>query len=243
MNGRAMIAGVIGVLTLLFALAPLYRGEVELPTAEHHLLHAAIVTGAALSGVLAWNPAFARTSRLAPLWLLIAICAPILAMFLMWPSEYAFLDRHPGGHAIEHLGLVGLGFVTGYSGQRYAAGIGWATGAALLIMSLLAPLGYGVSPPPAAIAALPTAAPAAEEPASPSDAGRGAALYKQSCASCHGTSGEGGLGPSLKNERSRKDIEQTARWIRNPAPPMPKLFPATLTEKDVREVSAFVQKL
>jgi hypothetical protein len=38
-------------------------------------------------------------------------------------------------------------------------------------------------------------------------------------------------------------LEQTVDWIKNPAPPMPKLYPATLSEKDTRDVAAYVQKL
>jgi hypothetical protein len=32
-------------------------------------------------------------------------------------------------------------------------------------------------------------------------------------------------------------------WIKDPALPMPKLYPAPLSEKDVHDVAAFVQNL
>lgn len=242
MTLRAIAAAIVAVVTILFALAPLARGEVELPTAQHHLLHTAILAGAVLSGILAWNPARARASRFAPCWLLVAVLAPILAMFLMWPSDYAFLDRHPGGHAVEHLGLVLLGFLTAFAGQGYASGIGWTLGAGLLAMALLAPLGFGVSPPLAAIAQMPTAAPIPNQATAAIDVEHGAAVYAQNCASCHGANGQGGVGPSLKNERARKDAQRTAQWIEHPSPPMPKLYPSSLTGQDVRDVAAFVQK-
>jgi hypothetical protein len=142
-------AVIIALVTVIYALAPLYREGEEPPTSVHHLLHAAVILGGVIVGLLLYDPARARPEREHPVWLVLAIGAPIAAMFLMWPSEYAFLDKHPGGHAIEHLGLVVLGFLTAYAGQRYARGIGWAMSLGLLFMALVAALGFGVSPPPA----------------------------------------------------------------------------------------------
>lgn len=92
-----------------------------------------------------------------------------------------------------------------------------------------------------------TAAPAAAGPAgavAAGDPGHGKTLFANNCSTCHGATGtEGGVGPSLKNEKSRKDVAATVAWIKNPEPPMPKLFPATLSEKDVADVAAFVQTL
>ena len=76
------------------------------------------------------------------------------------------------------------------------------------------------------------------------DAAHGKKLFTEDCASCHGSTGrEGGVGPSLKNEKSRKNNSQTIAWIKDPQPPMPKLYPATLSDKDVADVAAFVQSL
>jgi len=76
------------------------------------------------------------------------------------------------------------------------------------------------------------------------DAVHGKAIFSANCSSCHGATGtEGGVGPSLKNEKSRKNYAQTVAWIKNPQPPMPKLYPAPLSEKDVDDVAAFVQTL
>ena len=76
------------------------------------------------------------------------------------------------------------------------------------------------------------------------DAGHGKSIFTANCASCHGATGtEGGVGPSLKNEKSRKNYAQTVAWIKNPQPPMPKLYPSPLAEKDVDDVAAFVQSL
>ena len=76
------------------------------------------------------------------------------------------------------------------------------------------------------------------------DPRRGKTIFANNCSMCHGATGtEGGVGPSLKDEKSRKDFAATVAWIKNPQPPMPKLFPATLNQKDVADVAAFVQAL
>ena len=76
------------------------------------------------------------------------------------------------------------------------------------------------------------------------DPAKGKQIFAANCASCHGATGtEGGVGPSLKNEKSRKNYDQTVAWIKNPQPPMPKLFPNPLTEADVDNVAAYVQTL
>lgn len=78
----------------------------------------------------------------------------------------------------------------------------------------------------------------------PGDAVHGKAIFAQNCAGCHGASGEGGgVGPTLKNEKSRKNFDQAVAQIKDPQPPMPKLFPGTLSEKDVQDVAAFVETL
>ena len=76
------------------------------------------------------------------------------------------------------------------------------------------------------------------------DAAHGKTIYTANCASCHGATGtEGGVGPSLKNEKSRKNYAQTVAWIKDPLSPMPKLYPDTLSAKDVADVAAYVQTL
>ncbi|HEY0383374.1 MAG TPA: cytochrome c [Candidatus Elarobacter sp.] len=73
------------------------------------------------------------------------------------------------------------------------------------------------------------------------DAGHGKTVFAANCARCHAA--EGGIGPSLKNEKSRKNYAQTVAWIRDPQPPMPKLYPDTIGANDVADVAAYVQSL
>ena len=76
------------------------------------------------------------------------------------------------------------------------------------------------------------------------DATHGKTIFSANCASCHGASGkEGGVGPSLTNEKSKKNYQQTIAWIHNPQPPMPKLWPSPLNDKDVQDVASYVQSL
>jgi mono/diheme cytochrome c family protein len=73
---------------------------------------------------------------------------------------------------------------------------------------------------------------------------RGAEVFRANCAVCHTANGAaGGVGPSLEHEKQRKNDDQTVAWIEQPDPPMPKLYPAPLSEKDVEDVAAYVQSL
>ena len=75
------------------------------------------------------------------------------------------------------------------------------------------------------------------------DPAHGKQIFVQNCAACHGADGGGGVGPSLKGEKARKDTAAAIAWIKDPKPPMPKLFPSPLSEKDVDDVAAFVETL
>ncbi len=79
---------------------------------------------------------------------------------------------------------------------------------------------------------------------SSASAGRGATLFAQQCAACHGARGSGGpVGPSLAGERTRKDLAAVTAIIKNPYPPMPKLFPGQLSAQDVSDIAAYVEEL
>jgi alcohol dehydrogenase (cytochrome c) len=80
-------------------------------------------------------------------------------------------------------------------------------------------------------------------PAGPPDAAHGKTLYAQTCAGCHGASAEGGAGPALTGLNKRMNLEQTIKWLKNPDPPMPKLYPSPLDEQAVTDIAAYVQGL
>ncbi|HET9031141.1 MAG TPA: cytochrome c [Candidatus Aquilonibacter sp.] len=77
------------------------------------------------------------------------------------------------------------------------------------------------------------------------DAHRGEQIFHQNCSTCHGPTGaEGGaVGPSLRNENMRMDFGATDSWIKDPQPPMPKLYPQFLSDRQVRDLAAYVQSL
>lgn len=82
------------------------------------------------------------------------------------------------------------------------------------------------------------------KPGATAAASAGKRVFDANCAVCHGAGGQGGgIGPSLRNEKTRKDFVQTQAWIKDPQPPMPKLYPGKISEKDVRDVAAYVQTL
>jgi outer membrane protein assembly factor BamB len=68
----------------------------------------------------------------------------------------------------------------------------------------------------------------------------GKAIYTRNCAVCHGTAGEGGVGPSLLGAKDRLGFDTVVDRIRNPLPKMPKL---PLQDAEIKDVSEFVQTL
>ena len=73
------------------------------------------------------------------------------------------------------------------------------------------------------------------------NAAAGKKIFAANCSACHGATGaEGGVGPSLKNETKKKNFAAIVAWIKNPQPPMPKLYPSPLSATDVNNVAAYV---
>jgi mono/diheme cytochrome c family protein len=76
------------------------------------------------------------------------------------------------------------------------------------------------------------------------DVARGEAVFHKNCSVCHANASAGsGVGPPLAGEKKRRNYDQTVAWIKQPEPPMPKLFPYPLSERDVADVAAYVQSL
>jgi ubiquinol-cytochrome c reductase cytochrome c subunit len=71
----------------------------------------------------------------------------------------------------------------------------------------------------------------------------GAVVYSANCAACHGSAGQGGIGPALRGESSRKDASAVDAFIKNPAGAMPKLYPGLLSSADVASVASYVESL
>jgi alcohol dehydrogenase (cytochrome c) len=73
-----------------------------------------------------------------------------------------------------------------------------------------------------------------------SGAAGGKAIYARNCAVCHGTAGEGGVGPSLLGAKERLGFDTIVDRIKNPLPKMPKL---PLQDAEIKDVAEFVQML
>jgi mono/diheme cytochrome c family protein len=72
----------------------------------------------------------------------------------------------------------------------------------------------------------------------------GKLAFQTNCSTCHGATGvEGGVGPSLRGESRRKDLDATIAWIHHPDPPMPQLYPSPLTATEVVDIASYVQSL
>jgi mono/diheme cytochrome c family protein len=69
----------------------------------------------------------------------------------------------------------------------------------------------------------------------------GETVYTANCAACHNANGTGGVGPTLHNVAATKTYAQTIDFIEKPAGAMPKLYPGTLSEAQVKEVAAYVR--
>ena len=72
--------------------------------------------------------------------------------------------------------------------------------------------------------------------------GHGKAIYGQICVSCHGADGTAVKDHDLRTVNERKDLAATIAFIKDPQPPMPKLFPSPLSEGDVADVAAYLQR-
>lgn len=72
----------------------------------------------------------------------------------------------------------------------------------------------------------------------------GKMVFAARCAVCHGVGGSGGpIGPPLRGEHNRRALAAVIAIVKDPFPPMPKLYPAQMSLQDVRDVSAFVDSL
>jgi hypothetical protein len=73
----------------------------------------------------------------------------------------------------------------------------------------------------------------------------GRQLYYGMCAGCHGSDGKNISGFDLTTVKQRMSVEQTIAWIKNPTPPMPKVFPEPLLpseEQDLSDIAAFLHE-
>jgi len=76
------------------------------------------------------------------------------------------------------------------------------------------------------------------------DAVHGRTLFMGACGGCHGSDGKNIGGFDLTTVKTRMNAEQLTAWLKNPAPPMPKVFADPIDaddEADIRDLVAFLQ--
>jgi mono/diheme cytochrome c family protein len=76
------------------------------------------------------------------------------------------------------------------------------------------------------------------------EASPGAAIFSNSCASCHGADGGGGLGPKLADavEKDFPDIEEQIAFVGAGEGTMP-AFEGELTPEEIRQVVEYTRSL
>jgi polyvinyl alcohol dehydrogenase (cytochrome) len=76
------------------------------------------------------------------------------------------------------------------------------------------------------------------------DAEPGAEVYRTSCASCHGTDGRGGVGPSLTGVADRLEEAEHERIVREGVPGSQMIgFDDALTDEEIRDVVAYERSM
>ena len=76
------------------------------------------------------------------------------------------------------------------------------------------------------------------------DRSHGEALFVAQCSGCHGAKGAGSsTAPPLKTLKTRRSADAALIWIKNPQPPMPKLYPKPLSDKDVDDIVVYLESL
>ena len=92
-----------------------------------------------------------------------------------------------------------------------------------------------------AAATAPAASGAASSPGPDLAGGRRA--FQRYCSVCHGTRGEGGLGPPLQGVSTRLTSEQIRHQIIEPRGSMPRLYPSPIDGSSLGDLLAFLGRL
>ncbi len=179
-----------------------------------------------------------------------SICHGKAAQGFIGPHIGGITWTVPGLHAIVRNGVGGYGGMPAFSAsavtdqniadiEAYLASL---APAATANASTAAPVAISAAPPTIATSA-PVLASSAPVASAGADLAHGKQIYSTTCSGCHGASGQGGFGPSLRGESARKNTAAAIAWIKNPKAPMPKLYPDPLSEKDVDDVAAYIESL
>jgi mono/diheme cytochrome c family protein len=185
-----------------------------------------------------------------------SICHGVAAKGFIGPYIAGVNWTAPGLHAIVRGGIGGYGGMPAFNADAVTDKNIADIAAYLAVLPPETPPQASPSPSataPAIVAVTTTASPTPAATASAAasvppviasgDPVHGHQIYSENCAACHGASAQGGVGPSLRGERNRKETAAAIAWIKHPKLPMPTLYPNPLSEKDVDDVAAYVESL
>lgn len=141
--------GVVGALLVLDGVTMPLRAHEMTTIPVHHLLHAGMAVGAGLLAMALAAKMPARNRETIG-WVIPAVLAPAAGLFLMWPTEYAYLMDHPWLHLLDHLGIALCSVLAVFAAQAYSRGLGWPILVLLVAMDAGAASGFGISRGPGA---------------------------------------------------------------------------------------------
>lgn len=196
---RIAYAGIGGIGAVIVAggiAGTLLLGMTSIPT--HHLLHAIMSLGAGMLAI-ALAAMLPRQSSERGFWVVPAIVAPLLGLFLMWPSEYAYLMEHPTLHMLDHLGIIALSWLAVFAAQAYVRGLGWPMLILMVGMNATAAGGFGASARPSALLSLPLSVVTDQGPAPSMHVLGEQVSENMGCGKCHRVDGGKSIGPTWKN--------------------------------------------
>lgn len=71
----------------------------------------------------------------------------------------------------------------------------------------------------------------------------GRKIYQRYCSVCHGTKGEGGMGPVLKGAFVEKGRNFVVAQITKPQGAMPQMYPSPIDDKALADLLLFLEKM
>ncbi len=187
-----VILALIGWFSIVVAWLHLGLERPDHSIKDHHLQHLFFLIGGSLWGIALARFVARRGERARNgAWLAPALLAPMVAMFLMWPSAYPYVEARPALHMSMHVVFVLLGVLTTYAAYQYSQTVSWLLGGSLAAMAWVAAYFFGVPPTPnPAVTAILNAKPAVTADVS-ADTAAGQEVFAQVCAACHMPTGTG----------------------------------------------------
>jgi hypothetical protein len=139
--------GAAALALIAAALAPPVHELGEHNVRIHHLQHAALLGGGGMLGLLlgrwvrraGWQELWVRWPQWRAPALGVVLLGPLIVMLLMAPSTSSWTIAHPVAHVLEHLLLIDLGGLIGFSATLFAPTLGWLT--VLLLVAMAAAFG------------------------------------------------------------------------------------------------------